>query len=337
MNPSHSRRTPAIATGSNMATATPFANDHMNPSHRRRIVTPACLTESHGTLALDHVVSRGNSKVAIGSNIGAAQTFALDHVLSSKGASPAVAIGSNCAAGRNYVFDHIRKSGERKARIKVPMKTILQRWALVATLLNEWDLMADAGSLGQSLHYQHFGFLAGFSWGDSSAWRLKGYMGEIALPYEPGACLGGWRHIGVRPGKKGRKISPAEHRLLRGWLNDPSNPLSIYSMTPDYFLELVKYNIGGWRATRPVRQWPLKPFETRCLWNAWVFKEKEEPWVNSFENDPDRLYQALLQRFSVPGFGRLRNELRFFWNELRQPYVQSKLDVFLKGDLNGAT
>ncbi|MFQ5978503.1 MAG: hypothetical protein ACE5OZ_10285 [Candidatus Heimdallarchaeota archaeon] len=313
MNPSHSQRPSVIATGSNVAATTPFANDFMNPSYfRGGVSTPACLTEGHGTYALDHVVS-------------------------SRSPSGAVAIGSNSAAGRNYVFDHIKKAGQRKARIRVPMKTILKRWALVANLLRKWDLMDDAGSLGQSLHYQHLGFLAGFTWGDSSAWRMKACLGEIALPYIKDTCIGGWRHCGLRQGKKGRKISSDERKLIQGWLNDPTNPLSIYSMTTEYFLELVKYNMPEWRATRPAMLWPLKPFETRCLWNAWIFKEKEQTWINNFANDPDRLYYALLRRFAAPGFGRLRNELRFFYQELQRPYVQTTAQVILKGDLNGAT
>lgn len=59
--------------------------------------------------------------------------------------------------------------------------------------------------------------------------------------------------------------------------------------------------------------------------------------MNEFANDPDGLYKALLDRFSAPGFGRLRNELCFFWKVLQGAYVQTSLDVFLKGDVNGAT
>ena len=36
---------------------------------------------------------------------------------------------------------------------------------------------------------------------------IESLMWEIALPYIPGECIGGWRHVGLRKDKKGRKIT----------------------------------------------------------------------------------------------------------------------------------
>jgi len=202
---------------------------------------------------------------------------------------------------------------------KAPIEAVIERLGLVLNMLRDRELFVLGGA---SPHDQHMIFMAGARYCDTSAWRLKAYLGEIYLP-----------ELGARAvGEKARvpRMSTPEIALLKECLNDPTHPLN--GITLGEFLEVSKIrNIRDWRKLmfQKKLRFGSKPFETRALHNAWVIKNREEAIANEYANDPDKYYRYMLKRFE--GHPNLTRKLSKLWATLKRPYVQDKLTSYLKG------
>jgi len=210
-------------------------------------------------------------------------------------------------------------AGAEQVLQRAPVEAVIERLGLVLNLLRDRELFVLGGA---SPHDQHMIFMGGARYCDTSAWRLKAYLGEIYLP-ELGA-----RAVGEKA--KVPRLTEMEKILLRGCLDDPMHPLNGISL--EEFLEIVKIrNIETWRMKMAEKKFRFAcpPFETRALHNAWVIKRCEEVIANQYANDPEGYYRYLVKRFD--GHPNLTRKLKKLWRILKRPYVQDKLTSYLKG------
>lgn len=304
-----------------------FVCDHIaNTPSRIEKKALACGSNKITPVVVDNVISsRPRSKVISAPN-GDVGTVVVEHVVSSRPRNKALGVGANLQSGR-YVLD---ETGNRKKpkvtatphqvaeRVvhRVPRKVVLERLALVLNLLRDRELFILGGA---SPNDQHLIFMGGARYSDTSAWRLKAYLGEIYIP-EVGS-----RAVGYKA--KVKRLSAEETVILQECLNDSTHPLA--GLKVDYFLELVHYNMADWRKTLKAKEWPIKPFDARALHNAWVIKRREEVIANEYANDPDRYHKYLRKRFE--GHPNLTRKLKRLWRMLKRPYVQDSLTAYLKG------
>lgn len=206
---------------------------------------------------------------------------------------------------------------KKRGSSRAPLKAIIERLALVLNMLRDRTLFMLGGA---SPNMQHMIFMGGATFSDTSAWRIKGYFGEIYIPGR-GARAIGYKATSKRPEEEDLKI-------LRECLRDPTHPF--HGMPLNRFLEIGHYNVGEWRKTWPKNKWEVKPFPLRALHNAWVLKKREEVTANEYESDPDRYHKYLLKRFE--NNPQLKHRLKNLWTRLKRPYVQTDLGIFLKGE-----
>lgn len=209
---------------------------------------------------------------------------------------------------------------DKKKRRRVPISVIIERLATVLNMLRDRELFMLGGA---SPHMQHMIFLGGAKYTDTSAWRLKGYFGEIYLP-EIGA-----RSIGYKDTSK--RLKDSEIPLLAECLRDSTHPLE--GMPVNRFIEIGHMNMAEWKETWPKNQWEIKPFPLRALHNAWVLKMREEVTANEYANDPDRYHKYLTKRFE--GRPQLTKRLKLLWSRLKRPWVQTTMGIYLKGGKKG--
>lgn len=236
----------------------------------------------------------------------------------------AVAVGAMQQSGR-FVLD---EAGSNKKTVatpgcaaeehvqKTPQIVVWERLALVLNMFRDRELfMLGAASPND----QHMIFLGGARYGDTSAWRLKAYLAEIYVPGRGSVCIG---HKGSP------KPTDEDLEILRECLRDTTHPLSGMSLTR--FLTIGKMNMAEWRETQPKNKWEIKPFDLRAKHNAWVLKWREEVIANEYTADPDNYY-IYLKYHRFKGKPNLLRKLEFLWRRFKRPYVQTGLELFLKG------
>jgi len=230
-----------------------------------------------------------------------------------------LAVGTYAATATTPVGELISK---KKAPIKsrVSFTVILDRIAMALNLLKpDYEVFMLGGA---SPHMVHQIFMSGASWTDTSAWRIKALMAEIYL----------WDHstghssFNIGYSTKNKQIDDEGVEILRECLQNSTHPLN--GMTVDRFLAIGKMNMKEWRSTWKENQWEVKPFKLRAQHNAWVLKEVVEPVARDYAADPDGYYKYLSNCLEPRPI--LSKRLRYLYDKLHQPYVQTDLEVYLK-------
>ena len=179
----------------------------------------------------------------------------------------------------------------------IPVKLILDRLVSAYNILREYSVFQLGGGQPNTVH---IAFLLGAKYADGSGWRFHAARGVV---YIPGYGL---RQVTER-GHHAKRISAEEAALLK----------EAYYESPFRTMNFNKFYMQ------------LKLKDTfRRLWNAWALKY-EEKIANEYVNDPDRYFNYLLRRFTKahPVWAK---RLQYMYKRIKQPYVQSKLTVFLK-------
>jgi len=178
---------------------------------------------------------------------------------------------------------------------RTPRKIIFQRLVDVSYLLRDYDVFMLGCS---NPNIVHIAFLLGARFTDGGSWRLAAAHHVIFVP-EHGRYSIGIKNVSKRL---------TDFKLLKKYYEDSPFETGFHEFT-----QLLK-----------------ESFKVRAVWNAWVLKY-EEKIANLFANDPDRYYKYLLKRFNKNKFWL--NVLNFVWNRYKEKYVQTKLQIFLKGGL----
>lgn len=311
-----------VAAGTNLGLADGCHNilDKVPPGGRKPLAVP---NGDITTSVVDHV---GNfRKVAVGSfNIDQASPL---HFTGGKNpriqGAKAIAVGAFQQSGIN-VCDCIAAktiatpacSAEQIVQ-RTPQKVVWERLATVLNLFKNFELFMLGSASSHDFHILSMG---GARYGDTSSWRIKAYLGEILIP-EKGAVSLGYKATSPR-------MKDADKLILQECLRDSRHPFNGMSITT--FMEVGKMNIKEYRETLQKHNCPIKPFDLRARHNAFVLKVKEEEIANLYANDPDK-YHAYLQNKRFHNRPNLERKLKFIWERLKRPYVQSNIEVFLKG------
>ena len=230
-----------------------------------------------------------------------------------------LAVGTYAATATTPVGELISKE-KTPTKNRVSFTIILDRIAMALNLLKQDYGVFMLG--GASPHMIHQIFMSGASWTDTSAWRIKALMAEIYL----------WDHstghssFNIGYSTKNKQIDDEGIGILREYLQDSTHPLN--GMSVDRFLAIGKMNMTEWRDTWNENQWEVKPFKLRAQHNAWVLKEVVEPVARDYATDPDGYYQYLSKCLGPRPI--LSRRLRYLYEKLHQPYVQTDLEVYLK-------
>jgi len=235
-----------------------------------------------------------------------------------------LAVGSFAASSTGPLGE---KLGEKKKSTtpRVSFNVIMDRIAMSMNLLrDDYDIFMLGGA---SPHMIHQVFLAGASWTDTSAWRIKGLMGEIYL-WDHSSGKNSF-HIGYSDSDKKTKMDSEASEILREYLQDVTHPFS--GMSVKRFLQIGYMNVrghNGWRETWEKNQWEVKPGPLRMLHNAWVLKRVIEPIAHDYASAPDKYYEYLKK--CLEPRPTLSKRLKQLWDRLQHPYVQTDLGVYLK-------
>lgn len=213
-----------------------------------------------------------------------------------------------------------KKEQKKTMKKKVPYDVILKRLIMVSDRLCEDYEVFFLG--GASPHMTHQLFMLGGKWTDTSAWRIKGLLGEIYIP--------GKSERGIGYSYKTRRCDDDDRRIIREHLQNPNNPLC--GMSLNRFLEIGRMLMPEWYETWPKNKWEIKPFELRCFWNAYVLKFYEEPIANELSQDPDRYYKYLRKRLEDDNHPVLVKRLDKLaeWGGFKRS-GQTKLEIFMRG------
>jgi len=285
--------------------------------------TPMVAAPSKKKIALGTFISR-----AVGADGGAAINPSKKLAVGTFAASNTGPLGEKLAVGTyaatatkpiRELLTYTKPEKKKKAQ-RVSFKTILDRIAMALNFLKEDYEVFMLG--GASPHMIHQIFMSGAYWTDTSAWRIKALMAEIYL----------WEHstghnsFNIGHSKKNKKIDDEGVEILREYLREPTHPFS--GMLVDRFLTIGKMRMKEWRKTWDDNQWEVKPFKLRAMHNAWVLKEVIEPVARDYATDPEG-YHAYLQKCLEPR-PILSKRLDYLYDKLRQPYIQTDLEVYLK-------
>ena len=317
------KRKKAVGVGSYKATVNStnpilftdnIANPFRDQLRKNRIATavPGALDLREGTAFVDMVNSRVATPVPGKVDIGTA--FPSDQ--------PQIAAPRKVAMG---TFQATTTRGKKRA----PYSVVINRIAMVMNRLRDDFEVFMLG--GASPHMQHQVFLAGAQWTDTSAWRVKGMLGEIYLPEHSS----GHNSFGIGYKQKARidgrlrgppRMDEEAVEILKDCLADPRHPYS--GMHWKRFMEIGHLNMPQWRRKALKHNYEEVPFILRAKHNAFVLKCREEEIANEYINDPDRYYRYIKKRLSPRKI--LSNRLTSLWDRLKRPYVQEKLTVYLK-------
>lgn len=99
-------------------------------------------------------------------------------------------------------------------------------------------------------------------------------------------------------------------------------------MTLDRFLAIGYMKMKDWRETWDKNQWEVKPGPMRMLHNGWVLKYVVEPVAKDYASAPEKYYKYLKKCLAPRPI--LSKRLTHLYGKLNQPYVQNKLEVYLK-------
>jgi len=193
---------------------------------------------------------------------------------------------------------HIPASGSDNRNL-TPVNVIFERLATALNMLRDREVFLLGAA---NINFMHIGFLGGARFSDGSSWRIAARFWTIYLP----------EHVGVPVGVKRNKFGSKELDLLR----------EVHS-NQDYIFHDIPLNT----LLKAFKAHKKDGFTVRALHNAWVVK-KEEEIANEFCNDPDRYYSYLSKRWENSPYWRSR--LNLFWKHVKQPWIQTNLEVFLK-------
>lgn len=222
---------------------------------------------------------------------------------------PGVVAAGSFVSPPVYAHDYIQKSrialgsyiakSVLKEKIKsVPRRAVFERLVVAMNLLRDREVFMLGGSNANTLHIM---FLLGARYSDGAAWRLATKLYCIMIPE-----LGRFS-IGVKAISK--RLNDQALKTLKEYHSE--SPFSFLSFN-DFIVQL------------------RNDFITRALWNAWVLKV-EEQIANEYACDPDRYYEYLRERWANNSYWR--TILNFVWKRMKHPYIQPKLDIFLKTHL----
>jgi hypothetical protein len=231
-----------------------------------------------------------------------------------------VAIGSNQPLSAGPLGEKLSKKKKKKPK-RVSYNVIMNRIVDVLQFLTEDYEVFMLG--GASPHMQHQLFMLGAKWTDTSAWRIKGLLGEIYLPERTA------RSIGYKESRN--KFTDEDLPALRECLRDETHPFS--GMSPSRFLEIGRMLMPEWYKTWEENRWEVRPFVLRCLHNAWVLKVIEEATANDYSQDPDAYYKYLSKRFENDRLPhpRLKKRLDYLYKRANpRASGQTSLTMFLK-------
>jgi len=212
-----------------------------------------------------------------------------------------VATGAWIAAATRGVA--IASGTAEEKQLHVPVKRVYTRLGLLLKLLKDYDLFVlGAGSVNMC----HLVWSHGAKLTDGSSWRFQAAHWQLMMPET--TCLG----FGTRR-QTGRKIREEDYVNLEEIKEMPLYPLQSLSLAE--LLELFK--AGG-----------TEGFRARASHNAFVMLI-EEQIANEYACDPDKYYKYLLRRWRKSPYWLKRLEI--VRNEVKRNYVQSTLDLYLKG------
>ncbi len=244
-------------------------------------------------------------RLCLGGNLSTMKVYAHDYIQKSialgsynvKAVLPEkpIALGSY-ANTKNSIAWSKRKSHVFK---RVPRDVVYDRLATAMNMLRDDHEVFVLGGSGPNT--VHLLFFLGARYVDGASWRLAAKLWRIYIP-----------HLGeFSVGKKriAKRLNDRAVSVMKDYFN--SSPLN--SMSFSEFLKKISSESGG--------------FELRALWNAYALKI-EEQIANEYANDPDRYFTYLRKRWSNSPYWR--KILDFTWKRIKHPYVQSKLDIFLK-------
>lgn len=233
-----------------------------------------------------------------------------------------LAVGTYAATATKPIRELLTyaKPEKKKKAKRVSFKTILDRVAVALNFLKEDYEVFMLG--GASPHMIHQIFMSGAYWTDTSAWRIKALMAEIYL----WGHSSGHNSFNIGYSKKNKKIDDEGIELLKEYLRESTHPFN--GMTVDRFLTIGKMRMKEWRKSWDGNRWEVKPFKLRAMHNAWILKEVIEPIAKEYATDPEG-YHAYLQKCLEPR-PILSKRLDYLYDKLRQPYVQTDLEVYLK-------
>lgn len=263
------------------------------------------------------------------SRVAAAVPGKVDAGIQDRSNTPMVAAPKKKIALGSFVSSTTGPLGEKlettKKKAKVPRVSFNVIMDRIASALNFLKKDYDVFMLGgASPHMVHQIFMAGASWTDTSAWRIKGLMGEIYL-WDHSSGHNSF-HIGYSTSDKKNSIDVEGVDILKEYLKDPTHPLN--GMTAHRFLKIGYMGMKQWRKTWKKEEWEIRPGPLRMLHNAWVLKQVVEPVAKDFASAPDK-YHKYLQKCLAPR-PILSKRLDYLYNKLKYPYVQTDLEVYLK-------
>ena len=180
---------------------------------------------------------------------------------------------------------------------RVPKNVVYERLCIAMNMLRDREVFVLGGSGPNSAHLL---FLLGGRYIDGASWRLAAKLWRIYVP-ELGEFSVGRKRIAKRLNEEAIKV-------MREYYKD-----SLFGISFEEFLKRISARSGG--------------FELRALWNAYILKI-EEAIANEYANDPDRYYHYLKRRWANSPYWR--RVLEFCWKRIKRPYVQDRLDVYLK-------
>jgi len=181
---------------------------------------------------------------------------------------------------------------------RVPKKVVYERLVMAFNLLRDYQVFCLGGSGPNTAHLI---FYLGAKYIDGSSWRLAAKLWRIYVP-ELGEFSVGKKRIAKR-------------------LNDKA-----VQVVKEYYYDSPLKDVPFHEFLSKIRQNGTESFLLRALWNAYVMKV-EEQIANQYSNDPDKYYRYLKRRWENSPWKRT---LEFVAKRIKQPYVQSKLTVFLK-------
>ena len=181
---------------------------------------------------------------------------------------------------------------------RVPKKVVYERLVTAFNLLRDYHVFCLGGSGPNTAHLI---FFLGAKYIDGSSWRLAAKLWRIYVP-----------HLG--------EFSVGVKRIAKR-LNDKA-----IEVMKEYYYDSPLKDIPFHVFLGKIRQNGSEAFILRALWNAYVMKV-EEQIANQYSNDPDRYYKYLCRRWENSPWKR---NLEFVVKRIKQPYVQTKLTVFIK-------
>jgi len=213
-----------------------------------------------------------------------------------------VAIGSNLSLSKNkqVAMGSYLATSKDKER-KVSFEKVLNHIYYALNVLKGYEVVVlGAGNINMS----HILFSLGTKATDGCSWRIDAAFNRFYIPGKtPISFFNGKRYTARKPDDEDFEILREIHQM-------EEHPYSYLSF--DEFLKRLKNK-------STVRQYH----------NAFVLF-LEEQIANEYENDPDKYFKYLEDRFQTYSSKHHLKVLKFLHKRMKYPYVQMNLEVFIK-------